>query len=122
MTTTSTLVTLCIASTFGFTVTAVLPAQGPTDVVPWKELAGGGSALLLLAALYFFLRFLQQDRIARDNERQQDREHMEKVVGECTAATTNLGSTFAATVKDYREDSQAARRELQDLVRELKRA
>lgn len=124
MTTTTTIVVLGLLSAGGFTVAAALPPQGPADAIPWKELAGGGAALLMLISFLVFLRFLREDRAERAADRAADRVHVEKVVGECTEATRSLGTTFSATqtqlMASYREDNQAARRELQDLVRDLK--
>lgn len=124
MTATTTIVTLGIFSALGFSIAAALPAQSPGDL-PWKDLAGGGAALLLLVALVVFLRFLTQDRTARDAERAADRAHVEKIVGECTATTAKLGNDFTTTqtqlINAVRDDHQVARRELQDLVRDLRR-
>lgn len=125
MTTTASIVILGLLSAVGFSVSAALPPQATTDALPWKDIAGGGAALLLLAALVVFLRFLSQDRSARDTERQKDREHVEKIVDDCTAMTRQLGADFSTAqtqlINSVREDHQAARRELQDLVRDLRR-
>lgn len=126
MTTTATIISLVSASAVGFTISATVPPQQEVLGVPWKDVAGGGAALLMLVALVVFLRFLTQDRAARDAERSKDREHVEKVVDTCTAMTSKLGADFSATqtnlLSAFREDQQAARRELQDLVKEIRRS
>ena len=101
-----------------------LPVPQVPESIPWKEVAGGSAALLMLTALVVFLRFLREDRAARDAERAKDREHVEKLVGDCTAMTAKLGSDFSTTqtqlVTSMREDNQVVRREIQDLYRDLK--
>lgn len=125
MTTTTTITILGLCSALGFTASAVIP-QSPTDLIPWKDIAGGGASVLLLVALVLFLRFLREDRSARDGERQKDREHVEKVVGDCTTMTARLGGDFRTTVTELvgamREEQKASRQELHDLVRDAKRA
>lgn len=124
MTTTTTIVILGTLSALGFSAAIALPVQAPGDI-PWKDLAGGGAALLMFAALVVFLRFLHQDRSARDAERAKDREHVEKVVGNCTAMTQQLGEQFtttqAALVTAMRDDQKEARRELHEALRETRR-
>lgn len=124
MTTTSTIITLSILSALGFSVASLLPSE-PTGDLPWKDLAGGGAAVLMLAAIIVFLRFLTQDRTARDAERKADREHVEKVVGDCTDATMKVSEQFSTTtmqlVQQIREDSHAARREFTDALRDFNR-
>lgn len=125
MTTTVTVAVMGVASALGFTVAAALPPPQVSDALPWKDVAGGGAALLLLAALFVFLRFLSQDRTARDAERAQDRQHVEKVVDNCTSMTAKLGADFTETqtnlIQAVREDHQVARRELYELVKEIRR-
>lgn len=125
MTTTTAVAVMGVVSALGFTIAAALPQPQATDIIPWKDVAGGSAALLLLAALVLFLRFLTQDRTARDAERAQDREHVEKVVENCTAMTAKLGADFTETqtnlIQSVRDDHQVARRELYDLVRDIRR-
>lgn len=122
MTTTATLLTIGTLSALGFGTYVVLPAPQDPGAFPWKDVAGGGAALLLLVALFVFLRFLREERTATDAERKANREHVEKVVGDCTAMTKQLGEQFATTqtslVASMREDHREARRELQDLIRD----
>lgn len=117
MTPTSTIVytiVLGALSAVGFTASSMLhPPQSPTDL-PWKDIAGGGAAVLMLFALVVFLRFLSQDRGARDAERAKDREHVEKVVASFHATTEAMMTTM-------RDDHQSARRELHELVRDVRR-
>ncbi|MBL8752280.1 MAG: hypothetical protein JNK15_03180 [Planctomycetes bacterium] len=139
MTPTTTVIALSVCSALGLTASAFIP-QSPADAIPWKDLAGGGSALLMLVALVVVLRFTQQERAAssverkdqataraeelkaaeaaraeerkqRAEESQAQREHVEKITAEFSTTQQRL---FA----DLREDTQLARRELQDLVRE----
>lgn len=125
MTTTSTIITLSILSALGFSVASLMPSEPPNGDLPWKDLAGGGAAVLMLAAIIVFLRFLTQDRTARDAERKADREHVEKVVGDCTEATMKVSEQFSSTtmqlVQQIREDSHAARREFTDALRDFNR-
>lgn len=125
MTTTATLVTIGTLSALGFGTYVVLPAPQDPSAFPWKDVAGGGAALLLLVALFVFLRFLREERTAADAERKANREHVEKVVGDCTAMTKHLGDQFATTqtslVAAMREDQKEARRELHEALREARR-
>lgn len=106
-------ITLGAISALGFTATTLMPSQSAGDM-PWKDLAGAGSAVLMLAALFVFLRFLSHDRGARDAERAADRAHVEKVVASFHATTETMMTTM-------RDDHQSARRELHELVRDVRR-
>lgn len=118
------MVTLGLLSAAGFVVSAALP-EPQADAIPWKDISGGGAAIMLLGALVLFLKFLREDRSARDAERARDREHVEAVVNKFHETTYKLGSDFSATsttlINIVREDSHIARRELQDLVRDIKK-
>ena len=136
------IIALCLGSGAGIVTAIRIPEAAPGDV-PWKELAGGGAAVLMLTALVVFLRFLQADRaardaereadrktreaerVARDAERAADREHVEAVVHRFGDTATKLAAdqvqSHVTIVSQFRDESQAARRELQDLVRDLRR-
>jgi len=114
---------LLTLSGLGWTTAVALPVEGPGDI-PWKELAGGSAAVLMLAALVIFLKFLREERSARDvmlaeerkaraEERNQDRAHLERVVSQCTTTTQNVAERFNETttrlMDGMREDLRAAR-------------
>lgn len=114
MTTATSIVVLGLCSAAGFAVSAAIP-QSAGESLPWKDIAGGGAALLLLVALGLFLRFLSQDRAARDAERAADRVH-----------ANNVSSQFAATVEKANEthrlihqDCHAAHRAREEALHEL---
>lgn len=125
MTTTATIVTIGTLSALGFGAYAVIPPPQTPDAFPWKDVSGGGAALLLLVALFVFLKHLREERAAADAERKANREHLEKVVGDCTTATKSLGDQFTTTqtalVTAMRDDQKEARRELQDLIRDSRK-
>jgi type VI protein secretion system component VasK len=121
MATTATVVTLCFLSFCGFAIAADLPPQVAGEL-PWKELTNGSAAVLMLVALVVVLRYVvtmhaaataerEAAAKARDAAEQSQREHVEKVTSKFAETTTTL---FAAV----REDAAAARRELQDIVRD----
>lgn len=122
MTTTATIVTIGTLSALGLGAYAVIPPPQTADEFPWKDVSGGGAALLLLVALYVFLKHLREERAAADAERKANREHLEKVVGDCTTTTKALGDQFTTTqtalVSAMREDQREARRELHALIQD----
>jgi hypothetical protein len=124
MTTISTVIVLGVLSAVGFTAASVLPVADGVEF-PWKDLSGGGAAVLLLVALFVFLRHLRDERASSDAERKANREHVEKVVGDCTTMTHKLGETFSTTqlqmMQAVREDSHTARRELTEALRDITR-
>ena len=125
MSTTSTLITLAGLSAGGFTAAALIPAQAGGDALPLKDLINVGSAGLLLVALGVFLRFLSQERTENNAERAANREHVQKLVDRCAAATEKVSADFNDTATrlftQVREDGQTARRELQELVKEIRK-
>lgn len=122
MSTTTTVTVLGTLSALGFTAASVLPPAQTAADVPWKDIAGGGAALLLLVAIVVFLRFLRDERTARDAERAADRKHIETIVGGCNDMTAKLGKDFSETqtqlIAAVREDHNVARRELHELLRD----
>lgn len=111
--TTATVITLCSLSIVGFAVSDAIPIQGPGDF-PWKDIAGGGAAVLMLAAMFVVLRHLAAERVSQTAERARSQEHVETI-------TKTFGETTTGLFAQHREDSQEARKELQELVRELRR-
>lgn len=124
MTTISTVVVLGSLSGIGFIVSAFLPQSIGSDI-PWKDLSGGGAAVLMLVAIFVFLRHLRDERVSSDAERKANREHVERVVGDCTTMTAKLGNEFSSTqlqmMTAIREDSHTVRRELTDALRDITR-
>lgn len=125
MSTTTTVVVCGTLSALGFTAAGVLPPPQSAADVPWKDVAGGGAALLLLVAIVVFLRFLRDERSARDAERAADRKHIETIVDGCNAMTAKLGKDFTDTqthlLVAVREDHKVARQELHELLRDRPR-
>lgn len=124
MTATPTVVVLGVLSAVGFTASSFMPQAVGADI-PWKDLAGGGAAVLMLVAIFVFLRHLREERTSSDAERKANREHVEKVVGDCTSMTQKLGETFSSTqlqmMQAVREDAHTSRRELTDALRDINR-
>lgn len=122
MNTLAKVVTLGALSAFGFTAAAALPEpQAPGDL-PWKDIAGGSSTLIMLSALVVVLRFVAQERAARDAERKEerqareaerraDREHLERLQSHKLSAIEQITTTF-------REESQASRKLIENLIRQ----
>lgn len=93
-TTTATVVGIC--SLLGISVAFIAPQAPEADAIPWKEVLGTGSFGGLLFAIYL------------------NHKHVEKV-------TDAFRGTTEALFKETRDDNQASRRELQELVKDLKR-
>lgn len=116
--------------------------QASTDAVslPWDKLLSiGGPAGLLAIVLFFVLN--KQDK--RDDRQDKRDDKVLAAIKEqhdaCNATQTNITATFAKTVeqcqeslerchegttaalKEFREETQQGRKELHDLIREMKR-
>lgn len=93
MAATPTVAILSTMSLMGFTSLVVFPQA---EAVPWKEVVGMGSAGCVLLAMWL------------------SNKHVEKV-------TDNFSETTTTLFKENRADNEEARKELQDLLREIRR-
>lgn len=125
MATTTTVLVLGALSVTGFFVSAVLPDPQAANELPWKDIAGGSAALLMLGAMVIVLRHLSQDRAAQTAERTAAQAQVERLTAGAQKHVESVADVFnksTANLMDaHREDSAVARRELHDLIRELKR-